>query len=51
MKYVLGVDDAGRGPIIGPMVVSAALFKREDLDKLKALEIKDSKLVPPKKRE
>ena len=51
MKYILGVDDAGRGPIIGPMIVSAALFKREDLDKLKALEIKDSKLIPPKKRE
>lgn len=51
MKYILGVDDAGRGPIIGPMVVSAALFKREDLDKLKNLDIKDSKLIPPKKRE
>lgn len=51
MKYVLGIDDAGRGPVIGPMVLSGVLFKREVLDELRRLEVKDSKMLSPKRRE
>jgi len=51
MKYILGIDDAGRGPIIGPMVVSGVLIKREDTPTLKTMGIKDSKLIIPSKRE
>ncbi|MFC1686046.1 ribonuclease HII [Nanoarchaeota archaeon] len=51
MKYILGIDDAGRGPIIGPMVIGGTIFKKEDIDKLKKLGVKDSKMIVPKKRE
>jgi ribonuclease HII len=50
-KTVLGVDEAGRGPIVGPMVIVGALFKKTDEPKLKKLGVKDSKLLTPKKRE
>jgi len=51
MNYILGVDDAGRGPIIGPMVLSGVLVKTTDSDKLKEIGVKDSKLIAPNKRE
>jgi len=50
MKTVLGIDEAGRGPIIGPLVIAGALFYEEDNNTLKQLGIKDSKLITPKKR-
>ncbi len=50
MRYILGIDDAGRGPIIGPMIISGALFEKDTLADLKKLDIKDSKLVPQKRR-
>ena len=48
---ILGIDDAGRGPVLGPMVLAGALFKKEDSKKLKDLGITDSKLISPQKRE
>ena len=48
---VAGVDDAGRGPIIGPLVIAGVLLDEKKLDKLKALGVKDSKLLSPKRRE
>ena len=42
MAKVLGIDDAGRGPIIGPMVIAGAIFKDEK--EAKELGCKDSKL-------
>jgi ribonuclease HII len=48
---VAGVDDAGRGAIIGPLVIAGVLLKEEDLPKLVALRVKDSKLLSPKRRE
>jgi len=48
---VAGVDDAGRGPIIGPLVIAGVLLDEKELDKLKALGVKDSKLLSPKRRE
>ncbi|MBU0666978.1 MAG: ribonuclease HII [Nanoarchaeota archaeon] len=46
-----GIDEAGRGPVIGPLVMAIAVIKEEDEFKLKALGVKDSKLLSPKKRE
>ena len=43
-----GVDEAGRGPVIGPLVVAAAAIKNEDF--LKSMGLKDSKLLTPNKR-
>jgi len=40
---VIGVDDAGRGVLVGPMVVAGILATGEQLEKLKALGVKDSK--------
>jgi len=48
---VAGVDDAGRGAVIGPLVIAGVLVKEEDLRKLKELGVKDSKLLSPHRRE
>jgi ribonuclease HII len=48
---IAGVDEAGRGCVIGPLVVAGILLKEENLQGLKQLGIKDSKLLTPKKRE
>jgi len=48
---VAGVDDAGRGPVIGPLVIAGVLMKEEDMPKLIQLGVKDSKLLSPRRRE
>jgi ribonuclease HII len=48
---IAGVDEAGRGCIIGPLVVAGVLVKEENLPVLRQLGVKDSKLLSPKKRE
>ncbi|MCK5699372.1 MAG: ribonuclease HII [Candidatus Aenigmarchaeota archaeon] len=47
----LGIDEAGRGPVIGPLVVAGVHLKKEHEPQLKDLGITDSKLLSPKKRE
>ena len=51
MVKVLGIDEAGRGPIIGSLFIAGTMFKEEDIEKLKRLGVKDSKLLIHKKRE
>ncbi|QQG39352.1 MAG: ribonuclease HII [Candidatus Aenigmatarchaeota archaeon] len=51
MVLVLGIDEAGRGAVIGPLVVGGALIDERDVQKLKDLGVKDSKLLTPEKRE
>lgn len=48
---VAGVDEAGRGCAIGPLVIAGVMMKEENLHTLKGLGVKDSKLLSPKKRE
>ena len=48
---IAGVDEAGRGPVIGPLVIAGVLFKENDLPKLVNLGVKDSKLLSSQKRE
>lgn len=51
MKYVVGVDEAGRGPIAGPVAVGAVCVK-EGFDILAAFPgLNDSKKLTEKKRE
>lgn len=47
---ISGVDEAGRGSVIGPLVVAGVLFDEVDLPKLVDLGVKDSKLLSPQKR-
>lgn len=48
---VAGVDDAGRGSIIGPLVIAGVLMHEEDIARLVQLGVKDSKLLSPHRRE
>lgn len=48
---VAGVDEAGRGCVIGPLVIAGFLIKEENLRVLTQLGVKDSKLLSLKKRE
>ncbi|MFB0567946.1 MAG: ribonuclease HII [Candidatus Bathyarchaeia archaeon] len=48
---IAGVDDAGRGSVIGPLVIAGVLIEKENLHKLVDLGVKDSKLLSPHKRE
>ncbi len=43
-----GVDEAGRGPVIGPMVIAGVCA---DDDALRAMGVRDSKKLSPKRRE
>jgi len=47
---IAGVDEAGRGPIIGPLAIAGVLLKEEDIPKLEAIGVKDSKLLSPHRR-
>jgi ribonuclease HII len=48
---VAGVDEAGRGCVIGPLVVAGIAVQAENVVALEQLGVKDSKLLTPKKRE
>lgn len=48
---VAGVDEAGRGCVIGPLVVAGIAVQAEVLPLLVELGVKDSKLLTAKKRE
>lgn len=49
---VIGVDEAGRGPLAGPVVAAAAILKPiKELNLKKIYEINDSKKLSEKKRE
>ena len=47
---IAGVDEAGRGCAIGPLVISGYLIKEEKIPKLIKLGVKDSKKLSAKKR-
>ena len=49
-KRVVGLDEAGRGPLAGPVVAGAVIIMGNKLDGL-LKEVKDSKKLSAKKRE
>lgn len=50
-KIHAGIDEAGRGPVIGPMVMAVVEAHVNDIPVLQKIGIKDSKRLAPKKRE
>lgn len=48
---VAGVDDAGRGSVIGPLVIAGILIKEGDIPRLVQMGVKDSKLLSRNRRE
>ena len=48
---VCGIDDAGRGPMLGPLVIAGISLEKKNIKKLSALGVKDSKKLTPKTRE
>lgn len=51
MVLICGIDEARRGPVLGPMVMCGAFIEEKDLPKLEALNPKDSKLLSREERE
>jgi len=45
MTLILGIDDAGRGPLIGPMILAGVLIEKSKEVNLKELGAKDSKML------
>jgi len=48
---IAGIDEAGRGPIIGPMIMAVVVADEKDEDTLREWGVKDSKLLTPMMRE
>lgn len=51
IKYVIGIDEVGRGPLAGPVTVCAFAILERELDLLKDIGAKDSKVLSAQKRE
>ena len=47
----IGIDEAGRGPVIGPLVVGALCLPEADISLLHDVGVTDSKLLSKSKRE
>ena len=47
---VCGVDEAGRGSVLGPLVVAGVLIDSSKIRKLSLLGVKDSKQLSSSKR-
>lgn len=45
MTLILGIDDAGRGPLIGPMILAGVLLTKEQEARVKKEGVADSKLL------
>ncbi len=50
-RIIAGVDEAGRGPLVGDMFVSLVAVSEDDIPKLRAFGVRDSKKLNPERRE
>lgn len=51
MATILGIDEAGRGAVIGPLVLAGVMIDEKDEQKLRDIGVKDSKMLKPEQRE
>jgi len=49
-EVICGIDEAGRGPVLGPMVICGVCFFEAELKLLSDIGVKDSKKLSSKKR-
>ena len=50
LELVCGIDEAGRGPVLGPLVIGGVCFEEKNLPYLRQIGVKDSKKLTTKKR-
>ena len=48
---ICGVDDAGRGSVLGPLVIAGVSIERTKIKRLSEIGVKDSKQLSPNARE
>lgn len=51
LSLVAGVDDAGRGPVLGPLVIAGVLFRDSQVGELKRRGVDDSKKLSQVRRQ
>ncbi len=49
-SIICGIDEAGRGPVIGPLILCGVCFEESQLPFLKKIGVRDSKKLSPKRR-
>ena len=49
-KIIVGLDDAGRGPVIGPLVISGVAIRADMENILLNIGVRDSKMLTPARR-
>lgn len=47
---IAGIDEAGRGPCLGPMVLAVTTIEKRFEERLLEIGVKDSKMLSPKQR-
>jgi ribonuclease HII len=50
LTLIAGIDDAGRGPVIGPLVIAGILIQDHQVPVLDAIGARDSKALTPRRR-
>ncbi|MFW0871198.1 MAG: ribonuclease HII [Patescibacteria group bacterium] len=53
VSWIIGIDEAGRGPVAGPLTVGLVMIKRTHIEEVqtKLPLVRDSKKLSPRKRE
>ncbi|KAH8584210.1 ribonuclease HII [Cryptosporidium sp. chipmunk genotype I] len=50
-EVIMGIDEAGRGPVLGPMVYACLFYPKENEDLLKKINVDDSKRLSSQNRD
>lgn len=51
ISFLTGIDEAGRGALIGPLVIAGVTVNEKNGKKLEKIGVRDSKTLSPKRRE